>query len=69
MSVVGLVEKHAGDLAVVYGTPPPLGRDLDILVRDQTADRLRSVLTEHGYEVLSAGDGAQALALGVRHSF
>ncbi len=50
MSAAELVEDHAGDLAVVYGTPPPQGRDLDVLVRDRTADRLRSALIEHGYD-------------------
>jgi CheY-like chemotaxis protein len=50
--------------------PPPRGSETVLLAEDEGAVRAlaRSVLEAHGYAVLEAADGAQALHLGALHA-
>lgn len=44
-----LVEQYAEEKVVVYGTPPPLGRDLDVVASDAVVRRLAQALRDNRY--------------------
>jgi thymidylate kinase len=53
MEVVGLLDSLVDDRVLIFGSLPPGGRDIDLLVQPPEAEALARGLTEHGF----AGDG------------
>jgi thymidylate kinase len=50
VDTVALVDSHAGQGVLVFGSLPPSGRDLDLLVRPSQEAELASALAENGFK-------------------
>jgi len=64
------VEQPPDELEVALESPLLRGTETILLVEDEEAVRrvLETMLKRHGYQVLSSGSSADALALGARHT-
>jgi thymidylate kinase len=50
MKAADIVDRHAGEPVVIYGTPPPHGRDLDVVASPAAVNRLHAALRADAYE-------------------